>query len=127
MGTRWRAHPVHALEHFDAEVEAANVHRICPLSLPSSHFCERFGFAQRTGSSSHRSIDRRVGVVVDKLVLWGLWLERQKGERSVRTDNNFVVIICIAQLVHDFDDDADKISLARRQGAQHVKAACDKS
>jgi len=30
-------------------------------------------------------------------------------------DNNFIVVICIAKLMHDFNNDADKIALARRQ------------
>ena len=33
------------------------------------------------------------------------------------TNDDFIVIICIAQLMHNFDDDAYKISLTRRQSA----------
>ena len=44
-----------------------------------------------------------------------------------RTDNNFIVIICITELMDDFNNDADEIALARRQSSQQIKAACDES
>jgi hypothetical protein len=44
-----------------------------------------------------------------------------------RMDNNFIVIICIMKLMHDFNNDADEIALARRLSSQQIKAACDES
>ncbi len=32
-------------------------------------------------------------------------------------DSNFIVIICIMELVYDFNNDADEIALARREFA----------
>jgi hypothetical protein len=47
------------------------------------------------------------------------------GDGEEGTDNNFVVVICITELMHDFDDDADEIALARRQCSQQIEAARD--
>jgi hypothetical protein len=61
--------PIDALEHADAEVQAAHVYRICPFPFPSSHLNGLLGATWRTGSGSRRFVDRRVGIVVDKLIL----------------------------------------------------------
>lgn len=61
--------PIDALEHADAEVQAAHVYRICPFPFPISHLYGLLGATWATGNSSRRSVDRRVGIVVDKLVL----------------------------------------------------------
>jgi len=42
-------------------------------------------------------------------------------------DKNFIVVICITELMHDFNNDADEIALARRESSQQIKAACDES
>ena len=42
---------------------------------------------------------------------WLKWLVR-------KTDNDFVVVVCITELMDDFDYDADEITLARGQLSQ---------
>ena len=116
MGTRWRAHPVHALEHSDAEIEAAHVHRICAFPFHGCHLCVGLGISRGTGCGGRRAVNRCFVVIVNELVLPCV-LDGRKDRGSGQTDDDFIVIICIAQLMHNFDDDAYKISLARRQGA----------
>ena len=61
--------PVDALEHANAEVEAAHIHRISSFSFPSSHLRGGLGLAQRTRSSGCRSVDRGVDIAIDELIL----------------------------------------------------------
>jgi hypothetical protein len=50
--------------------------------------------------SSFYGTDRQPGVVME--------------EREKKTDDDFVVVICITKLMHDFDDNADEIALTGR-------------
>jgi hypothetical protein len=61
--------PIDALEHTDAEIQAAHVYRICPFPFSSSDLNRLLGATQRTGSSGRRSVDRRIGIIIDKLIL----------------------------------------------------------
>jgi hypothetical protein len=119
--------PIDALEHADAEVQTAHVYRICPFPFPRSHLHVRFGATQRTGSSSCRSVDCRVSIVVDKLILRHWSSARRSDEGGGETTNDdFVIVICITKLMHDFDDNANEIALTGRQCAQYVEASGDK-
>jgi hypothetical protein len=108
------ADPIDALEHADTEVKAAHIYRICPLPFPGSHFREWLGPTHRTWSSSRRSIDRRVSIIIHKLILQDRLSRRHSGRERKMTDNDFIIIICITELVHDFDNNADEIPLAGR-------------
>jgi hypothetical protein len=106
--------PIDTLEHADAEVQAAQVYRICLFPFPSSHLNGLLGVTWRTGNSSRRSVDRRVGIVVDKLILRDRSLARHGDGGEEKTDDDFVVVICITKFMHDFDDNADEIALTGR-------------
>jgi hypothetical protein len=111
--------PIDAFEHANAEIQAPNIHRICSLSLSGSHLRVGLGLARRTGSSGRRPINRRVNIISDEFILYRSVREAQWLKELVRkTDNDFVVVICITELMHDFDYDADEIALARRQRSQ---------
>ena len=106
-----------------------HIHRIGSFPFPGSHLRGGLGPAQHTRSSNCRPVDRGVNIVIDELVLEICLSGRLNGwwRWCGRTDNNFIVIICITELMHDFNNDADEIALARRQSLQQIKAACDKS
>jgi hypothetical protein len=61
--------PVDALEHANAEVETAHIHRLGSFPFPGSHLRGGFRPARHTRSSDCRSVDRGVNIVVDELVL----------------------------------------------------------
>jgi hypothetical protein len=42
-----------------------------------------------------------------------------------KTDDDFVVVICITKLMHDFDDNAYEIALTGRKCTQDVEASGD--
>lgn len=60
---------VDALEHANAEIQASNVHRICSFPFPRSHIRMGLGLARRTGSGGCRSINRRVNIISNELIL----------------------------------------------------------
>jgi len=61
--------PVDALEHANAEVEAAHIHRISSFPFPRSHLRGGLGPARHTRSSARRSADRGVDIVIEELIL----------------------------------------------------------
>jgi hypothetical protein len=61
--------PVDALEHANAEVEAAHIHRIGSFPFPGSHLRGGLGPARHARSSGCRSVDRGVNIVIDELIL----------------------------------------------------------
>jgi hypothetical protein len=116
------------LEYANVEVKAAHIRHIgtCSLEVIS---VEGLGPRSTRGAAIVDS-----SIVVSILSLMSLFYEirlsgRLNGWRRWcgRMDNNFIVIICIMKLMHDFNNDADEIALARRQSSQQIKAACDES
>ena len=79
--------PVDALEHANAEVEAAYIHRISSFPFSGSHVREGLGPALHTRSSGCRPIDRGVNIVIDELILRDSSVrEAQWLEEMVRED-----------------------------------------
>ena len=64
-----KAHPIDALKHPDAEIEAAHVHRVCTFPLHGCHLCVGLGASRGTGCGGRRAVDRCVVVIVNELVL----------------------------------------------------------
>jgi hypothetical protein len=79
--------PVDALEHANAEVEAAHIHRISSFPFPGSHLRGGLGPARHTRSSACRSADRGVNIVIEELILRDSSVrEAQWLEEMVRKD-----------------------------------------
>jgi hypothetical protein len=121
--------PVDVLKHTNAEVETAHIHCLGSFPFPRSHL--RRGLSPR-GTRGAAIIDP--SIVVSVLSFMSSFYEIRLSGRlndwrrwCGRTDNNFIVIICITKLMHDFNNDTDAIALARRQNLQQIKATCDKS
>jgi hypothetical protein len=120
--------PVDALEHANAEVEAAHIHCISSFTFPGSHLSRGLRSARHSRSGGCRSVNRGVDLVIEELILKDSSVKGLNDWRwRRRTDNNFIVIICIMELMHDFNNDANEIALTGRQSSQQIKAACDES
>jgi hypothetical protein len=79
--------PVDALEHANAEVEAAHIHRISSFPFPRSHLRRELGLALHTRSSGCRSVDRGVNIIIDELILRNSFVrEAQSLEEMVEKD-----------------------------------------
>lgn len=79
--------PIDALEHANAEVEAAHIHRIGSFSFAGSHIRGGLGPVRHMRSSSCRSVDRGVDIIIDQLILrFSSVREAQWVEKMVRKD-----------------------------------------
>jgi hypothetical protein len=57
--------PIDALEHANAEVEAAQIHCISSFTFPGSHLSRGLRPARHTRSGGCRSVDRGVDIVIE--------------------------------------------------------------